>query len=161
MRGLMAYWYHFAIMFEALFILTTIDAGTRVARFALQEFIGRAYKPFARTDWLPGSLISTTVICLAWGYFIWTGSIDTIWPMFGVVQPAARGRRARRRHDHPDQSGEGQVRVGDLRAAGVRRRDHADGRLHERARQLLAAGDRPEPGAPRPGLHPDDLHRRS
>ena len=85
MRGLMAYWYHFAIMFEALFILTTIDAGTRVARFALQEFVGRVYKPFARTDWLPGSMISTTVICLAWGYFIWTGSIDTIWPMFGVA----------------------------------------------------------------------------
>ncbi len=85
MRGLMAYWYHFAIMFEALFILTTIDAGTRVARFALQEFVGRVYKPFARPDWLPGSLISTGVICLAWGYFIWTGSIDMIWPMFGVA----------------------------------------------------------------------------
>jgi carbon starvation protein len=85
MRGLMAYWYHFAIMFEALFILTTIDAGTRVARFALQEFVGRVYKPFARPDWLPGSLISTGLICLAWGYFIWTGSIDMIWPMFGVA----------------------------------------------------------------------------
>jgi carbon starvation protein len=85
MRGLMAYWYHFAIMFEALFILTTIDAGTRVARFALQEFIGRAWKPFARTNWLPGSIGSTAVICLAFGYFIWTGSIDTIWPMFGVA----------------------------------------------------------------------------
>ena len=91
MRGLMAYWYHFAIMFEALFILTTIDAGTRVARFALQEFIGRAYKPFARSDWLPGSLISTTVICLAWGYFIRTGSIDTIWPMFGVSNQLLAG----------------------------------------------------------------------
>jgi carbon starvation protein len=72
-------------MFEALFILTTIDAGTRVARFALQEFIGRAYKPFARADWVPGSIISTALICLAWGYFIWTGSIDMIWPMFGVA----------------------------------------------------------------------------
>jgi carbon starvation protein len=91
MRGLMAYWYHFAIMFEALFILTTIDAGTRVARFALQEFIGRAYKPFARSDWLPGSLISTTIICFAWGYFIWTGSIDTIWPMFGVSNQLLAG----------------------------------------------------------------------
>ena len=85
MRGLMAYWYHFAIMFEALFILTTIDAGTRVARFALQEFIGRAWKPFGRADWMPGSIISTALICLAWGYFIWTGSIDMIWPMFGVA----------------------------------------------------------------------------
>jgi carbon starvation protein len=85
MRGLMAYWYHFAIMFEALFILTTIDAGTRVARFALQEFIGRAWKPFGRADWMPGSIMSTALICLAWGYFIWTGSIDMIWPMFGVA----------------------------------------------------------------------------
>jgi carbon starvation protein len=85
MRSLMAYWYHFAIMFEALFILTTIDAGTRVARFAVQEFVGQVYKPFARADWLPGSLISTAAVCLAWGYFIWTGSIDMIWPMFGTA----------------------------------------------------------------------------
>ena len=85
MRGLMAYWYHFAIMFEALFILTTIDAGTRVARFALQEFVGRAWKPFGRANWLPGSIASTSFICFAWGYLIWTGSIDTIWPMFGIA----------------------------------------------------------------------------
>jgi carbon starvation protein len=85
MRGLMAYWYHFAIMFEALFILTTIDAGTRVARFLVQEFGGRFYKPFARTDWLPGSAVSTSVVVLCWAYFIWTGSIDTIWPMFGIA----------------------------------------------------------------------------
>ena len=85
MKGLMAYWYHFAIMFEALFILTTIDAGTRVGRFLLQEFGGRAWKPFARPDWLPGSLISTTLIVVAWGYFIWTGNISSIWPMFGVA----------------------------------------------------------------------------
>jgi carbon starvation protein len=85
MRGLMAYWYHFAIMFEALFILTTIDAGTRVARFVLQEFVGRAWKPFARPDWIPGSIAATTLVVLAWGYFIWTGSINTIWPMFGIA----------------------------------------------------------------------------
>ncbi len=84
MKGLMDYWYHFAIMFEALFILTTIDAGTRVARFLVQEFGGRFYKPFGRPDWLPGSIISTTLVVLAWAYFIWTGNISTIWPMFGI-----------------------------------------------------------------------------
>jgi len=91
MRGLMAYWYHFAIMFEALFILTTIDAGTRVARFVLQEFAGRAWKPFARPDWVPGAILSTTIVVLAWAYFIWTGSIDTIWPMFGIANQLLAG----------------------------------------------------------------------
>ncbi|MDA0986005.1 MAG: carbon starvation protein A [Bacteroidetes bacterium] len=85
LQSLLAYWYHFAIMFEALFILTTIDTGTRVARFLLQEFIGKIYKPFEKTDWMPGTIISTLLIVLAWGYFIWTGSISTIWPMFGVA----------------------------------------------------------------------------
>jgi carbon starvation protein len=85
MRGLMAYWYHFAIMFEALFILTTIDAGTRVGRFMIQEFGGRVWKPFARPDWLPGSVLSTTLIVAAWAYFIWTGNISSIWPMFGIA----------------------------------------------------------------------------
>jgi carbon starvation protein len=85
LRGLMSYWYHFAIMFEALFILTTIDAGTRVARFLVQEYGGRVWKPFERTDWLPGTLISTGLVVFAWSYFIWTGSIGTIWPMFGTA----------------------------------------------------------------------------
>jgi carbon starvation protein len=84
MRHLMDYWYHFAIMFEALFILTTVDAGTRVARFIVQESLGRLYKPFARTDWLPGTIISTGAVVVAWAYFIWTGNISTIWPMFGI-----------------------------------------------------------------------------
>ncbi len=84
MKGLMDYWYHFAIMFEALFILTTIDAGTRVARFLVQEFFGHFYPPFARTDWMPGTVVSTGLVVLGWGYFIWTGSIGTIWPMFGI-----------------------------------------------------------------------------
>lgn len=85
MKALMSYWYHFAIMFEALFILTTIDAGTRVARFLLQEYVGRVWKPFERPDWLPGNIIATTAVVLSWGYFIWTGSISTIWPMFGTA----------------------------------------------------------------------------
>jgi carbon starvation protein len=84
LKGLLSYWYHFAIMFEALFILTTIDTGTRVARFMVQEFLGKAYKPLERTDWLPGAIGSSLLVVLAWGYFIWTGSISTIWPMFGV-----------------------------------------------------------------------------
>ncbi len=85
LQGLMAYWYHFAIMFEALFILTTIDAGTRVARFILQEFLGKFYRPFERTDWMPGTIIASFLIVAAWAYFIYTGSISTIWPMFGIA----------------------------------------------------------------------------
>jgi carbon starvation protein len=85
MRGLMSYWYHFAIMFEALFILTTIDAGTRVGRFLVQEFVGRIWKPFERTNWIPGSILATAFIVFCWGYFIWEGSISTIWPMFGTA----------------------------------------------------------------------------
>jgi carbon starvation protein len=85
MRGLMDYWYHFAIMFEALFILTTIDTGTRVARFLVQEFFGQFYAPMAKQEWLPGSIVSTLLVVCAWGYFIWTGSISTIWPMFGIA----------------------------------------------------------------------------
>jgi carbon starvation protein len=81
----MAYWYHFAIMFEALFILTTIDAGTRIARFVFQEFLGKIYKPMERKDWVPGSVISSALVVGGWGYFIYTGSISTIWPMFGIA----------------------------------------------------------------------------
>jgi len=85
MKKLMSYWYHFAIMFEALFILTTIDAGTRVGRFLLQEFLGNFHKKFADTSWLFGSIFTTTVIVSGWAYFIYTGSVSTIWPMFGIA----------------------------------------------------------------------------
>jgi len=85
MKHLMSYWYHFAIMFEALFILTTIDAGTRIGRFLLQEAIGKVYKPFRKTDWLPGNLITSGLIVFAWAYFIYTGTVSTIWPMFGAA----------------------------------------------------------------------------
>jgi carbon starvation protein len=85
LTSLMSYWYHFAIMFEALFILTTIDAGTRIGRFILQEALGKVYAPFGRTNWLPGNLVASLLIVVAWGYFIYTGSVSTIWPMFGTA----------------------------------------------------------------------------
>lgn len=85
MKHLMSYWYHFAIMFEALFILTTIDAGTRIGRFLLQEALGKVYKPFQKTNWLPGNLLTSGLIVFAWSYFIFTGSVSTIWPMFGTA----------------------------------------------------------------------------
>ena len=84
MDRLMAYWYHYAIMFEALFILTTVDTGTRVARYVLQELMGRVHKPFANTAWLPGNLVATAVVVSGWGYLIYTGTISTIWPLFGT-----------------------------------------------------------------------------
>ena len=85
LRGLMKYWYHFAIMFEALFILTTIDTGTRVARFLVGEFGGRVYRKLEEPNWLPGSVITSALVVTAWAAFIWSGSISTIWPMFGIA----------------------------------------------------------------------------
>lgn len=82
---LLKYWYHFAIMFEALFILTTIDAGTRIARFLFQETAGRVYAPLARPGWLPGAILASAVVTASWCWLIYTGSIDTIWPMFGIA----------------------------------------------------------------------------
>lgn len=84
MDRLMSYWYHYAIMFEALFILTTIDAGTRVARYVLQELIGKVHKPFGNSAWLPGNIIASLLVVLGWAYLIDTGSVSTIWPMFGT-----------------------------------------------------------------------------
>ena len=91
MKGLMSYWYHFAIMFEALFILTTIDTGTRVARFLVQEFLGKFYKPMEKTDWMPGTIFSSVLVVAGWSYFIFTGNISTIWPMFGIANQLLAG----------------------------------------------------------------------
>jgi carbon starvation protein len=84
MDRLMGYWYHYAIMFEALFILTTVDTGTRVARYVVQELMGKVHKPFGNTAWLPGNLFTSFFVVLAWGYLIYTGNISTIWPLFGT-----------------------------------------------------------------------------
>ncbi len=85
LRGLMKYWYHFAIMFEALFILTTIDTGTRVARFLVGEFGGRFYRKLEEPNWQPGAIVTSALVVAAWAAFIWSGSISTIWPMFGIA----------------------------------------------------------------------------
>jgi len=85
MQGLMGYWYHFAIMFEAVFILTAVDTGTRVGRYLLQEMIGKLIPRFNEKRWLPGIVVTSVLFTGSWGYLVYTGDITTIWPLFGMA----------------------------------------------------------------------------
>jgi carbon starvation protein len=85
LKTMMAYLYQFCILFEALFIMTTIDTGTRVARYILQDGLGNFYAPFKRVSWIPGTLLCSALVTIFWGYLIYGGSISTIWPIFGIT----------------------------------------------------------------------------
>jgi len=84
MDNVMAYWYNFAIMFEAVFILTAIDAGTRVGRFFLQEMLGNVFPAFKDKDWKPGVWLCSAIFTFSWGYLVFTGNVSSIWPLFGI-----------------------------------------------------------------------------
>ncbi|MBV7506309.1 carbon starvation protein CstA [Bacillus sp. sid0103] len=81
---LSSYFFQFVIMFEAVFILTAIDSGTRVARYLIQDFFGEFYKPLKKTDWLPGSIFASALACFMWGYLLFSGDIGSVWALFGV-----------------------------------------------------------------------------
>ena len=84
MKHLAGYWYHFAIMFEAVFILTAVDTGTRVGRYMLQEMLGKVFPRFEEKKWMPGIIVTSLLFTSAWGYLVYTGDIATIWPLFGM-----------------------------------------------------------------------------
>ena len=138
---LASYWYHFAIMFEALFILTTIDAGTRVGRYLLQEAGGKIYKPLGNLRWWPGVILTGGAISFAWGYLVYGGTVSTIWPLVRNGQSVTGHTGTGDRHNLSYPQGKTALYVGYRCSYGLPCSYHHHGRNTECDHQLLPKGE--------------------